>query len=92
VVGGLAMAATHDTLLDLVALAYEAALDPDLWPEVAAGASRAFEGPHVVLGFAALTPKPQSRCATGSFLIPISSGCSSTRNSCARSPCGTRRS
>jgi DNA-binding CsgD family transcriptional regulator len=46
------MAATRDTLLDLVALAYEAALEPNRWPEVAAGASRAFEAPHVMLGVA----------------------------------------
>jgi hypothetical protein len=39
-------------LLDLVTLAYEAALEPNLWPQVAAGASRAFEAPHVMLGVA----------------------------------------
>jgi DNA-binding CsgD family transcriptional regulator len=44
------MAAIRDTLLDLVALAYEAALEPNLWPQVAAGASRAFEAPRVMLG------------------------------------------
>ena len=47
---GLAMPAIRDTLLDLVALAYEAALEPNLWPQVAAGASRAFEAPRVMLG------------------------------------------
>ena len=44
------MAAMRDTLLDLVALAYEAALEPNLWPQVAEGASRAFEAPRVMLG------------------------------------------
>jgi DNA-binding CsgD family transcriptional regulator len=46
------MAATRDSLLELVALAYEAALEPNLWPEVAACANRAFESPHVMLGVA----------------------------------------
>ncbi|MBV8441002.1 MAG: helix-turn-helix transcriptional regulator [Hyphomicrobiales bacterium] len=44
------MAAIRDTLLELVALAYEAALEPMLWSQVAAGASRAFEAPRVMLG------------------------------------------
>jgi DNA-binding CsgD family transcriptional regulator len=40
----------RDSLFDLVALAYEAALEPHLWPQVAASASRAFEAPRVMLG------------------------------------------
>ncbi len=32
-----------------MALAYEAALEPKPWPQVAAGASRAFDAPHVML-------------------------------------------
>jgi DNA-binding CsgD family transcriptional regulator len=37
-------------LADLEALVYDAALEPSLWPQVAAGASRAFEAPHILLG------------------------------------------
>jgi DNA-binding CsgD family transcriptional regulator/PAS domain-containing protein len=44
------MPATRGSLLDLVGLAYEAALAPDLWPQAVAGASRAFEAPHIMLG------------------------------------------
>ena len=40
---GRAMTAIRDTSRDLVALAYEAALEPNPCPQVAAGASRAFE-------------------------------------------------
>jgi DNA-binding CsgD family transcriptional regulator len=40
----------HDALSDLEALAYEAALEPSLWPQVVAGASRAFQAPHMMLG------------------------------------------
>jgi DNA-binding CsgD family transcriptional regulator len=43
------MAVTRDVLLDLVATVYEAALEPGLWPQVAEGASRAFEAPHTIL-------------------------------------------
>ena len=42
--------ATQDPVLDLAALAYEAALEPRLWPQVAADASRAFEAPHITVG------------------------------------------
>jgi DNA-binding CsgD family transcriptional regulator len=44
------MTLAHDALSDLEALAYEAALEPSLWPQVAADASRAFEAPHILLG------------------------------------------
>ena len=44
------MAATHDPLRDLVATIYDAALEPSLWPEVAAGAAKAFQAPHARLG------------------------------------------
>jgi DNA-binding CsgD family transcriptional regulator len=35
---------------DLEALAYEAALEPSLWTQVVADASRAFQAPHMMLG------------------------------------------
>ena len=44
------MTLARDALADLEALAYEAALEPSLWPEVVAEASRAFEAPHIMLG------------------------------------------
>jgi hypothetical protein len=44
------MAATRDSLLDLVSLAYDAALEPSLWPQAIADAGRVFEAPHVLLG------------------------------------------
>ena len=44
------MTLAHDALSDLEALAYEAALEPSLWPQVAADASRAFQAPHIMLG------------------------------------------
>ncbi len=44
------MAATHDPFRDLVATIYDAALEPSLWPEVAAGAAKAFNAPHARLG------------------------------------------
>ena len=43
------MTLTHDALSDLEALAYEAALEPSLWPQVVADASRAFEAPYMML-------------------------------------------
>jgi DNA-binding CsgD family transcriptional regulator len=39
-----------DALADLEGLAYEAALEPSLWPQVAAAASRALECPYARLG------------------------------------------
>ena len=39
----------HDALADLEALAYEAALEPTLWTQVVADASRAFKSPYMVL-------------------------------------------
>ncbi len=39
----------HDAIADLEALAYEAALEPSLWPQVAADASRAFEATYMML-------------------------------------------
>jgi DNA-binding CsgD family transcriptional regulator len=44
------MTLARDALADLEALTYEAALEPSLWPQIAADASRAFEAPHVLLG------------------------------------------
>ena len=44
-----AMTLAHDALSDLEALAYEAALEPSLWPQVAADASRAFKAPYMML-------------------------------------------
>jgi DNA-binding CsgD family transcriptional regulator/PAS domain-containing protein len=44
------MSLAHHALVDLEALAYEAALEPSLWPQVIADASRAFEAPHIMLG------------------------------------------
>jgi DNA-binding CsgD family transcriptional regulator len=44
------MAPTHDSLGDLVATIYDAALEPSLWPEVAVGAAKAFQAPHARLG------------------------------------------
>jgi DNA-binding CsgD family transcriptional regulator len=44
------MTLARDALADLEALAYEAALEPSLWPQVVADASRAFEAPHIMLG------------------------------------------
>src|SRR5271166_1726284 len=43
------MTLAHDALFDLEALAYEAALEPSLWPQLAADASRAFEAPIMML-------------------------------------------
>jgi hypothetical protein len=56
--------ATRDTLLDLVALGYEAALEPSLWPHVAADASRAFDAPHIMLGVADRRGNELMRAAT----------------------------
>jgi len=39
-----------DHLLDLIAIAYEAALEPQLWPEFVARAGDAFSGAYVALG------------------------------------------
>jgi hypothetical protein len=39
------MAATHHPFRDLVATIYDAALEPSLWPEVAAGAAKALNAP-----------------------------------------------
>ena len=44
------MAATRDPLRDLAATAYEAALEPSLWPVVAVEAAKAFKAPHARLG------------------------------------------
>ena len=44
------MAPTHDPIRDLVATIYDAALEPSLWPQVAAGAAKAFQAPHARLG------------------------------------------
>jgi DNA-binding CsgD family transcriptional regulator len=44
------MAAMGDSLLDLVSLAYDAALEPSLWAQVAVGAAKAFQAPHARLG------------------------------------------
>ena len=44
------MTSAHDALSDLEALAYEAALEPSLWPQVVADASRAFKAPYMMLG------------------------------------------
>jgi hypothetical protein len=44
------MSLAYHALADLEALAYEAALEPSLWPQVAEGASRAFETPTIMLG------------------------------------------
>lgn len=44
------MTLANNALNDLEALAYEAALEPSLWPQVVAEASRAFEAPHILLG------------------------------------------
>jgi DNA-binding CsgD family transcriptional regulator len=44
------MAPTHNSLRDLVATIYDAALEPSLWPEVAVGAAKAFQAPHARLG------------------------------------------
>lgn len=41
------MPATHDSLLDLVATIYDAAIEPSLWPEVAVEASRRLDSPYV---------------------------------------------
>jgi DNA-binding CsgD family transcriptional regulator len=43
------MTTAHDALADLEALAYEAALEPSLWPQLAADASRAFEATYMML-------------------------------------------
>jgi PAS domain-containing protein len=58
------MPATRDSLLDLVGLAYEAAAEPSLWPQVAADAGRAFEAPHVMLGVADCRGNEAMRAAT----------------------------
>jgi DNA-binding CsgD family transcriptional regulator len=47
-----AITLAHDALTVLEALAYEAALEPSLWPQVAAGASRACEAPYMMLSVA----------------------------------------
>ena len=44
------MGVADDQLLDLVATVYEAALEPSLWPQVAAGTAKAFHAPHARLG------------------------------------------
>jgi DNA-binding CsgD family transcriptional regulator len=44
------MTLVRQALADLEALAYEAALEPSLWPQVVADTSRAFEAPHIMLG------------------------------------------
>jgi DNA-binding CsgD family transcriptional regulator len=44
------MTLAHQAPADLEALAYEAALELSLWPEVIAGVSRAFEAPDILLG------------------------------------------
>jgi hypothetical protein len=44
------MAVTHDPVRSLVATIYDAALEPRLWPEVAAAAANAFQAPHARLG------------------------------------------
>ncbi len=44
------MTLAHNTLSDLEALAYEAALEPSLWSQVVADASHAFNAPHMMLG------------------------------------------
>jgi hypothetical protein len=44
------MTVAHNALADLEALAYEAALEPSLWPQVAVGAAKAFQAPHARLG------------------------------------------
>jgi hypothetical protein len=41
------MASTRDSLLDLVGLAYEAAIEPALWPQVALVATKTFDATHV---------------------------------------------
>src|SRR5271166_3705515 len=46
------MTLAHDALSDLEALAYEAALEPSLWPQVVAYASHAFKAPYMMLGVA----------------------------------------
>ena len=43
------MTLAHDALSHLEALAYEAALEPALWPEVVADASDAFKAPYAML-------------------------------------------
>jgi DNA-binding CsgD family transcriptional regulator len=43
------MMLAHEPLSDLEALAYEAALEPSLWPQVAVDASRAFEATYMML-------------------------------------------
>lgn len=44
------MTLAPDALADLEALIYEAALSLELWPQVVASASRAFEAPDILLG------------------------------------------
>lgn len=44
------MTLAHNALSDLEALAYEAALEPSLWPQVVADASHAFKTPYMMLG------------------------------------------
>ena len=44
------MTLAQPALSDLEALAYEAALEPSLWPQVVADASRAFKAPYMMLG------------------------------------------
>ncbi len=43
------MTLARDALADLEALTYEAALEPSLWPQVVADASRDFEAPQIIL-------------------------------------------
>jgi DNA-binding CsgD family transcriptional regulator len=43
------MTLAHDALSDLEALAYEAAVEPSLWTQVVADASRAFKAPYTML-------------------------------------------
>ena len=74
---GTLMIAAANRLLDVAALAYEAALDPALWHEVARNTCRAFDAAHVRIGLVdrctgpcqtpARTPKAIV-CSSGGFL------------------------
>ena len=57
------MTTAHDHLSDLEALAYEAALKPSLWPQVAAGASRALKAPYTMLNVSDRRGKKVMRAA-----------------------------
>ena len=57
------MTTAHDHLSDLEALAYEAALEPSLWPQVAAGASRALKAPYTMLNVSDRRGKKVMRAA-----------------------------